>query len=50
MHKKDESKKLKLDKTVVTKLQQTLTDEQLKAVVGGATCEGSGGSRTMANC
>ena len=40
------SKKLVLTKTTVSKLRETLTEEQLKAVVGGATCDPSGGSRS----
>jgi hypothetical protein len=43
--KKDITKKLTLNAVVVRKLQQDLTLEQLKQVVGGATCDGSSGSR-----
>jgi len=42
---KNQGKKLSLNSVVVTKLQQNLTPEQLKKVVGGASCEVSGGSR-----
>ena len=39
-------KKLQLTTETVTKLRDGLTEDQLKAVVGGATCDVSTGSKT----
>lgn len=43
--KKDITKKLTLNTVVVRKLQQEMTVEQLKQVVGGQSCDVSSGSR-----
>ncbi|MCX5747629.1 MAG: bacteriocin [Proteobacteria bacterium] len=50
--KKTTTKKLTLQLSTVRKLQETLSDDQLKAVVGGANCVTSGtiGSRAAELC
>ena len=49
--KKEQSKKLTLTKTTLRQLQDNLTDDQLKAVAGGGTCNASvGTSREPMGC
>ncbi|MCX5747628.1 MAG: bacteriocin [Proteobacteria bacterium] len=47
--KKIKNKKLTLQLSTVRKLQETLSDDQLKAVVGGANYQ-TGGSRAVELC
>ncbi len=48
--KKELPKKLVLTKTTVRQLQETMTDDQLKAVAGGQGCPMSTASRAGIGC